>query len=176
MHRNGTDLYTIKKITGHKDFKALERYVEIEARSLPSRDRRVMKLLLFHQHLATSSNLIEGHLLLLDSELTSIANTYIATSGLPNNQRFDCLSSPGREPIPSNNVIGVDCYIVSTTPIYMPGVHGVEGNFYKINPHMVTVNGVQRGDFGIHFDSNTPGSSGSIDVRDAIADKVDESS
>lgn len=25
LHRNGTDLYTIKKITGHKDFKALER-------------------------------------------------------------------------------------------------------------------------------------------------------
>jgi len=30
LHRNGTDLYTIKKITGHKDFKALERYVEID--------------------------------------------------------------------------------------------------------------------------------------------------
>lgn len=31
LHRNGTDLYTIKKITGHKDFKALERYVEIDS-------------------------------------------------------------------------------------------------------------------------------------------------
>jgi integrase/recombinase XerD len=31
LHRNGTDLYTIKKITGHKDFKSLERYVEISA-------------------------------------------------------------------------------------------------------------------------------------------------
>jgi integrase/recombinase XerD len=30
LHRNGTDLYTIKKITPHKDFKALERYVEID--------------------------------------------------------------------------------------------------------------------------------------------------
>ncbi len=30
LHRNGTDLYTIKKITGHKDFRALERYVEID--------------------------------------------------------------------------------------------------------------------------------------------------
>ena len=30
LHRNGTDLYTIKKITGHKDFKALELYVDIE--------------------------------------------------------------------------------------------------------------------------------------------------
>ena len=30
LHRNGTDLYTIKEITGHKDFRALERYVEID--------------------------------------------------------------------------------------------------------------------------------------------------
>jgi integrase/recombinase XerD len=30
LHRNGTDLYTIKKITGHQDFRALERYVEID--------------------------------------------------------------------------------------------------------------------------------------------------
>lgn len=31
LHRNGTDLYTIKKITGHKDFKSLERYVDIDS-------------------------------------------------------------------------------------------------------------------------------------------------
>ena len=31
LHRNGTDLYTIKKITGHRDFKALERYVEVDS-------------------------------------------------------------------------------------------------------------------------------------------------
>ena len=31
LHRNGTDLYTIKQITGHQDFKSLERYVEISA-------------------------------------------------------------------------------------------------------------------------------------------------
>ena len=92
-----------------------------------------MKILLYHQHLQSSANLIEGRLLLLDSEVVAIANTYIATSGLPNNQRFDCLSSIGKGPIPANNVIGVDCYEVSTTPIYMPQVRGVEGNFYKIN-------------------------------------------
>ncbi|MBW4571605.1 MAG: hypothetical protein KME31_27385 [Tolypothrix carrinoi HA7290-LM1] len=127
-----------------------------------------MKLLLYHQHLTASANLISGRLLLLDSEQSAIANTYVATSGLTNNQRFDCLSSPGKGPIPANNVIGVDCYIVSTTPIYMPGVRGVEGNFYKINPHMVTVNGVQRGDFGVHFDANTPGSSGCVVLKTAV--------
>lgn len=31
LHRNGADLYTIKQITGHQDFKSLERYVEISA-------------------------------------------------------------------------------------------------------------------------------------------------
>jgi integrase/recombinase XerD len=30
LHRNGTDLYTIKQITGHQDFKSLQRYVEID--------------------------------------------------------------------------------------------------------------------------------------------------
>ena len=127
-----------------------------------------MKILLYHQHLMPSANLIEGRLLLLDSESTSIANTYIATSGLPNNQQFDCLSGPGKGPIPANNVIGVDCYKVFTTPIYMPSVKGVEGNFYKINPHMVTVNNVQRGDFGIHFDANVPGSSGCVVLRTSV--------
>jgi hypothetical protein len=126
-----------------------------------------MKILLFHQHLQRTEQLIEGRLLLLDSE-PSILNTYIATSGLPNNQRFDCLSSPGRGSIPQNSLIGVDCYQVSTTPIYMPGVKGVEGNFYKINPHIVTINGVERGDFGVHFDANVPGSSGCVVLRTAV--------
>ncbi|WGV25933.1 tyrosine-type recombinase/integrase [Halotia branconii] len=31
LHRNGTDLYTIKKITGHRDFKSLEKYVDIDS-------------------------------------------------------------------------------------------------------------------------------------------------
>lgn len=31
LHRNGTDIYTIQKITGHRDLKALGRYVEIDS-------------------------------------------------------------------------------------------------------------------------------------------------
>jgi hypothetical protein len=123
-----------------------------------------MKILLYHQHLQRTTELIEGRLLLLDSA-PSILNTYIATSGLPNNQRFDCLSSPGRGPIPQNSIVGIDCYSVVTKPIYMPGVKGVEGNFYQISPHEVTINGVERGDFGVHFDANVPGSSGCVVLR-----------
>jgi hypothetical protein len=127
-----------------------------------------MKILLFHQHLRQTSELIEGRLLLLDSEIATIVNTYISTSGLPNNQRFDCLPSRGRGPIPQNNVIGVDHYTVGTTPIYMPNIRGVEGNFYKIDPHEVTVEGVTRGDFGVHFDANVPGSSGCVVIRTSV--------
>jgi hypothetical protein len=127
-----------------------------------------MKILLFHQPLRSTPDLIEGRLLLLESLSPSIANTYIATSGLPNNQSVTCLSSPGKGPIPANNVIGIDHYQVATTPIYMPGVKGVEGNFYKIDPHMVMVNGVERGDFGVHFDANVPGSSGCVVLRTSV--------
>jgi len=127
-----------------------------------------MKILLYHQHLARTPELIEGRLLLIDSEQNALANTYIATSGLTNNQRFDCLASPRLGPIPQNSLIGIDCYQVSTEPIYMPSVRGVEGNFYKINPHTVTINGVQRGDFGVHFDANVPGSSGCVVLRTSI--------
>ena len=109
-----------------------------------------MKLLLFHQHLRRTPELVEGRLLLLDS-VPCIINTYIATSGLPNNQRFDCLSSSGKGPIPQNSLIEIDSYKVSTTPIYMPEVRGVEGNFYQIDPHEVKINGTLRGDFGVHL-------------------------
>lgn len=30
LHKNGTDVYTIRQITGHQDLKALNRYVEID--------------------------------------------------------------------------------------------------------------------------------------------------
>jgi len=127
-----------------------------------------MKVLLYHQHLQRTEEIIEGRLLLIDTEVAAIANTYIAASGLPNYQRFDCLSTPGRGSIPPNSLVGVNSYSVSTTPLYMPDIKGVEGNFYKINPDTVTVNGVQRGDFGIHFDANVPGSSGCLVIRTAV--------
>ena len=131
-----------------------------------------MKILLYHQHLMKNSDLIEGRLLLLDSESPTVANNYIAASGLPNNQTFDCLSSRGRGSIPANNIIGIDHYQVSTTPLYMPSVKGVEGNFYKISPDTVTINGVERGDFGVHFDANVPGSSGCVVIRTAFQEDM----
>jgi hypothetical protein len=122
-------------------------------------------LLLYHQHLQRTSDLIEGRLLLIDCETRTIKNTYIATSGLPGYQRSDCLSERGTGPIPPISLTGLDSYSVATVPLDMPNVRGVEGAFYKIDPHEVTISNVQRGDFGIHRDANVPGSSGCIVLR-----------
>lgn len=122
-------------------------------------------LLVFHQRLQASNQLIEGRLLLIDVETCVLQNTYIATSGLPNYQSSRALSTKGRGPIPSNIDIADRSYSVVTSPLFMPNVKGVEGNFYKINPHLVVIDGVQRGDFGVHFDANFPGSSGCVVIR-----------
>jgi hypothetical protein len=51
---------------------------------------------------------------------------------------------------------------VKTTPIYMPNVVGVSGNFYPIEPFEMDTDGDVRGDWGIHNDANAPGSLGCI--------------
>lgn len=56
-----------------------------------------------------------------------------------------------------------DDYTISTQRLWLPNVKGVEGSFYAISPFMVNAgNGVMRGDFGVHFDANVPGSAGCI--------------
>ena len=44
----------------------------------------------------------------------------------------------------------------------MPNIAGVSGNFYPIDPFEIDTDGATRGDFGIHFDANTPGSLGCV--------------
>jgi hypothetical protein len=54
-------------------------------------------------------------------------------------------------------------YEISTQRLWLPHVKGVEGSFYAISPFLVNAgNGVMRGDFGVHFDANVPGSAGCI--------------
>lgn len=119
-----------------------------------------MTLLLFHLDTAQASSLIEGRLLLIeDNEITE---QYRATSGCPNYQAYAHISTKGKGAIPPQYETKLKNYQVSTTPLYMPGVKGVEGNFFKINPHFVRVGQVERGDFGIHADKNVPGSAGCI--------------
>jgi hypothetical protein len=119
-----------------------------------------MSLLLFHLDTNQESALVEGRLLLIDND--QIIEQYKATSGCPNNQSYSHISAKGRGPIPPQYETKINNYRVSTTPLYMPGVKGVEGNFFKIDPHIVRVGNVERGDFGIHADKNVPGSAGCI--------------
>ncbi len=47
----------------------------------------------------------------------------------------------------------------------MPNVKGVEGSFFAISPFAVKLTNVTRGDFGIQFDANVPGSARCIASR-----------
>ncbi|GBF81592.1 hypothetical protein [Aphanothece sacrum] len=40
-----------------------------------------------------------------------------------------------------------------------------KGNFYHILPNSVNIEGISRGEFGVHFDANAPGSAGCIVIR-----------
>lgn len=91
---------------------------------------------------------------------------FMATSGLKHYQGIGSCGVKGKGGIPPCELVGLQKYTVTTTPIPMPHVRGVEGNFYQILPFQVTV--VQygkksyRSDLGIHADKNVLGSSGCI--------------
>lgn len=117
-------------------------------------------MLVFFMDLRTSSELLEGRMILTKSgELVDI---YIATSGSVGNQDRDDTDKKARGAIPATNEAGLKNYWVETKAIPMPNKKGIEGNFYAIKPFTVSVNGVQRGDFGVHADANVPGSAGCI--------------
>lgn len=86
----------------------------------------------------------------------------LATSGTQGNQYFKSWLLKGRGCLPPSSALGVSSYTVSTQKLWLPHVKGVEGSFYAISPFSVYLEGVTRGDFGIHFDANVPGSAGCI--------------
>lgn len=88
---------------------------------------------------------------------------WVATSSTADKQGAEDFNLKGGL-IPPQYRCGIPCWQVHTVPIPMPSVKGVEGNFYKIDPHVVKAqpSGTERGDFGIHLDANVPGSAGSI--------------
>lgn len=53
-------------------------------------------------------------------------------------------------------------YQVATDPLWMPNIRGVEGSFYAITPFEIQTAGATRGDFGVHYDANVPGSMGCV--------------
>lgn len=89
------------------------------------------------------------------------ANEWLCTSShAKGQQRGDQHKRGGLIP-PVHHVPDLKMWEVDLDPIYMPNNKGVQGNFYRILPFLVkTSEGAQRGDFGIHYDANYPGSLG----------------
>jgi hypothetical protein len=82
------------------------------------------------------------------------ANCYQCSSSLPGRQY------PGSWEVKGGLIPPGKFYRVETSPIWMPNIKGVEGSFFAISPFEVSTKGATRGDFGIHFDANIPGSLG----------------
>lgn len=118
----------------------------------------------FQMHLPSSSTkaLLRGFLLLRDGS-SRAGIKLLATSGSSNHQYSGSWRLKGRGPLPPSRTIEPQVYTVSTQRLWLPHVKGVEGSFYAIAPFSVRVDEtVTRGDFGIHFDANVPGSAGCI--------------
>lgn len=120
-----------------------------------------MFFLVFSQHFNRDKGLDFGRLTL--NHLTEgTKKVWMATSSTANKQAAEDFHQKGG-PIPPQYRCGIKNWVVSTKPIPMPQVVGVSGNFYKIDPHLVTTDkGGKRGDFGVHLDANAPGSLGCI--------------
>jgi hypothetical protein len=119
--------------------------------------------LVFHMQLGDDSALRTGRLELIDTSANAIVDRYIATSGAPGWQDTDDQTAKGKGCIPRTDLAQIGSYFVATNPIDLKAVRGVEGSFYTISPGRVTLkSGQVRGDFGVHFDANAPGSAGCV--------------
>lgn len=118
--------------------------------------------LLFTQHFDRDKGLDYGRLSLNSlSEGTKVI--WVATSSVSSKQYSESFHVRGGLIPPQYRCPKLPKYDVLTNPIPLPHVKGVEGNFYKIEPHfVVTDRGTTRSDFGIHLDANVPGSLGCI--------------
>jgi hypothetical protein len=121
-------------------------------------------VLIFHTE-ATNDNSIWGRLELIEVgewPLVPCRDRFLAASGLPGYQDWEAQNIKGAGILPRADLAKIPCYYVDTNPVHLPGVPGVEGNFYPITPFIVA-NG--RGDFGIHYDANVEGSAGCVVIK-----------
>lgn len=114
----------------------------------------------FTMRLAIAKTLLQGTLLITEPDGGKRACK--ATSGLPCSQHVNSWNLKGRGVIPPCSVAGITSYQLKTQRLWFPNVRGVEGSFYEIDPDIVKVGPTRRGDFGIHWDANVPGSAGCI--------------
>ncbi|MEL7406329.1 MAG: hypothetical protein AAFN00_05125 [Cyanobacteria bacterium J06558_2] len=88
-------------------------------------------------------------------------NQWICTSSHVNGQQRGDQNQRGGLIPPVHHCNNLPRYIVNLKPEDSSKVKGVEGNFYRINPNVVTTkSGTERSYFGIHLDANVPGSLG----------------
>lgn len=126
--------------------------------------------LFFSLELRSSSSILWGKLDLLYLPEFRVIERYIATSGTAGNQTQSSQAARGKGCIPRQDQVGIQHYLVKTTPLSLPKIRGVEGSFFPITPFMVKFkSGIERGDFGIHFDANVPGSAGCIVIKNRPA-------
>jgi hypothetical protein len=116
-----------------------------------------MYSLLFDFTPRRSNGLLYGILSLKDSD--RLINEYVTASSLPGRQWWGSWELKGGLIPPRSD------YTVATSPLWMPDIKGVEGSFYQISPFEVATDGATRGDFGVHFDANQPGSLGCIVLK-----------
>jgi hypothetical protein len=132
----------------------------------------IQYLLFFHMALTNALDLQVGRLELIDLTNNRVVDRYIATSGCPGFQGFEDQSYRGKGPIPRTDLAQIATYKVGTVPIDLSATKGIAGNFYIISPALVKLkSGETRGDFGIHFDANVPGSAGCIVIENQDAFK-----
>lgn len=123
-------------------------------------------LLKFQLELEHSQRLIPGTLQLIKNG--SVQNVYRASSSLPGKQVDGSWKyRGGLIPPTEGNYLPRpgELYAVALLPVTvnLPGVSdGGKCHFYPISPSQVNVDGTARGDWGIHFDGNVPGSLGCI--------------
>lgn len=121
-------------------------------------------LLLFQSSLYSDDSLIEGRLLLIDIEKVVIYDKYVVCSGHPGKQTLaDCSEYGGA--IPECLSVRIEHYTVTTDPLSEPDVEGIKGNFFAISPTEVTIEGNVRGDWGLHFDADYPGTLGCLGFK-----------
>jgi hypothetical protein len=121
----------------------------------------------FNMKLQPSRRLLVGKLVAIKNGKPS--KSWRSTSSLPGRQyRYSWRERGGVLP-PD------EPYQVETTPIYMPQVRGVEGNFFRILPFEIQTVGDLRGDFGVHADRSVPGTLGCVGIlEDLSPDPWDE--
>jgi hypothetical protein len=128
-------------------------------KSEPKEDKYQLR---FSMRLANSSDLLTGVLEFVKNG--KVYNQITAASSLPGRQYSGSWTRKGGL-IPPSSLMGSNGWSVKTTPIYMPDVTGVSGNFYQISPFEIQTSGAVRGDFGVHRDANAPGSLGCVVIE-----------